>query len=337
MKLELPKLPELKRPSLRREGGGGSSLQAPAFLADLFYDLRDRRLLPVVALVLVSIAAVPLLLGGDAETSLPPARPSGGASTGPEGGSSLTVVEANPGLRDYRKRLEGRTPADPFASRGATGGGSGGGGSEGSAAASNASAGSGASSSPRPEPPSGGEADAPAKPVAPESPPSSDGGSSDGNGSGGGGSRGGSSDDLDGKRLYGFRPDVRFGVAGSGQLALHDDLPLGSMLPKKNAVVLFVGVTQNGKRALFSVAPEVLVRGDGGCVGGEENCRFLSMREGDAVDLLTDVPGRSYRLKVETLDFVELEMPPKSERASDSGARGSRRGLAPGFPQNFSN
>lgn len=325
MKLELPKL---RRPNLRREGGGRSSLQAPPFLADLFYDLRDRRLLPVVALVLVSIAAVPLLLGDDAETSHPPAALSGGgASTDPEGESNLIVVEANPGLRDYRKRLKGRTPADPFASRGATDG-DGGEGSEGTETASKAPAGSSAASSPSPEPPSEGEGDAPAKPVAPESPPSSDVGSDDDDGS---------SDDLDGKRLYGFRPDVRFGVAGSGKLTLHEDLPLGSLLPKENGIVLLTGVVQSGKRVLFNVAPGIVVRGDGGCVGGDANCRFLSMREGDAVDLLTGMPGEAFRLVVESIEFVELPLPPKSERASGSSAAQPRQGLARGIPQNFSN
>ena len=36
----------------------------PPFLVDLYYDLRDRRLLPLLALVLVAIVAVPFLLGG---------------------------------------------------------------------------------------------------------------------------------------------------------------------------------------------------------------------------------------------------------------------------------
>ena len=39
-------------------------LKVPDFLRDLYYDLRDRRLLPLVALVIVAIVAVPFLLGG---------------------------------------------------------------------------------------------------------------------------------------------------------------------------------------------------------------------------------------------------------------------------------
>jgi hypothetical protein len=313
--------PELKMPEVG----------VPSFLADVYYDLRDRRLLPLVALVAVAIAAVPFLLGGSDEP-LPAQTPEEAAEAARlqiEDDSSLTVVEAKPGLRDYRKRLRGRTPTDPFIQR-YTG------------IPERAQLTSEAVISTTDV--SGGSVDVSAgesgDPVS--SPPSSAPAPGSGHGQGGTGTKPGKTggdqpDSLDGKRLFGFRPDVLFGVAGSGQLTLHDDLPLGSLLPEQNAVVLFVGVTQNGERALFSVGPEIIVRGDGGCVGGDENCRFLSMREGDAVDLLTSLTGPSYRLKVESIDFVELDLPPKSERASGSRAEGPRQGLAPGLPQNFSN
>jgi hypothetical protein len=99
--------PELKMPELK----------VPPFLADLYYDLRDRRLLPLIALVLVAIAAVPFLLGGEVERPSVPTAGVGATAALEAGGaksSSLTVVEATPGLRDYRKRLRGRAPADPF-------------------------------------------------------------------------------------------------------------------------------------------------------------------------------------------------------------------------------
>ena len=314
------KLPELKRPSVGSGARKGPNLKVPTFFSDLYYDLRDRRLLPVVGLVVVAIAAVPLLLGDEAEPLPPPEASLESNERSASGGSTFTVVEANPGLRDYRKRLERRTPTDPFAQRPAApgDGGSGGGGGDGETASQSSGAVSSGSESPSAGSGSGTESEAPKEP-APSSPP------------GGGGSDGGkSTDDLDGRSLFGFRPDVRFGVAGSGKLSLHEELPLGSLLPKQNAVVLFVGVTQNGERALFSVGPDVVVRGDGGCVGGDENCRFLSMRAGDAVDLLTP-SGKSFRLKVESIEFVELEVPPKSEQASGSAAAETKHRLAPVF------
>ena len=118
----LKKGPELKLPKLSQLRGSGSKLsgpklKAPDFLVDLYWDLRDRHLLPLVALAIVAIVAAPFLLGGDS----PPeeATPTTGASIGSEPVSSakLTVVEAKPGLRDYRKRLRAQQPVDPFEQR----------------------------------------------------------------------------------------------------------------------------------------------------------------------------------------------------------------------------
>jgi hypothetical protein len=94
--------PDLKMPDLK----------VPAFVSDLYYDLRDRRLLPLVAFVLVAIVAVPFLLsGGSSESSPPRVEPPADSSVNT---SQLTIVKATPGLRDYRKRLKGRSPKDPF-------------------------------------------------------------------------------------------------------------------------------------------------------------------------------------------------------------------------------
>jgi hypothetical protein len=102
--------PDLKLPDLR-------NLRVPGFLEDLYYDLKDRRLLPLVALAIVAIIAVPFLLsGGSSKPEIPAQAAGGGSSSASASGAaaSLTVVRANPGLRDYRKRLRDRSPTDPF-------------------------------------------------------------------------------------------------------------------------------------------------------------------------------------------------------------------------------
>lgn len=101
--------PELKMPDLK----------VPNFLVDLYYDLRDRRLLPLAALAIVAIVAVPFLLGDDSESEPAPVGALGGASASsvPANSTELAVVEAKPGLRDYRKRLRARKPTDPFEQR----------------------------------------------------------------------------------------------------------------------------------------------------------------------------------------------------------------------------
>ena len=54
-------------------------LKAPDFLADLYYDLRDRRLLPLIAVVVVAIVAVPFLLG-ELRSRQPTLPPTGAAA-----------------------------------------------------------------------------------------------------------------------------------------------------------------------------------------------------------------------------------------------------------------
>ncbi len=306
--------PDLKMPDVK----------APPFLADVYYDLRERRLLPLLALVVVAIAAVPFLLGSSEEAPPSPITETAAEAAEEEIAEdlTLTVVEAHPGLRDYRKRLRGRTPTDPFKQRytslpkesqltstvesSSVTDVNGGGGSSGTTVTVDESV---------------TEVDEPeSSPGAPGGTPKGSGGQNP-------------PDDLEGKRLYGFRPDVRFGVAGSRDLNLHTELPLGSLLPKENAVVLFVGVSQSGERALFSVAPDIEVRGDGGCVGGADNCRFLSMRAGEAVDLLTSPSGPTFRLKVLSIEFVQVNVPQKAKEASGSRANQPRQAWA--YAQSF--
>lgn len=105
----------LKGPELKL-----SELKVPPFLRDLYWDLRDRRLLPLLALVLVAIVAVPFLLGGKSggtefSGGAAIARPSAGGAE--PGGSHLIAVEATPGLRNYHKRLGHRSPTNPFKQR----------------------------------------------------------------------------------------------------------------------------------------------------------------------------------------------------------------------------
>ena len=105
--------PELKMPKFK-----GGETKVPPFLADFYYDLRDRRLLPLIALILVAIVAAPFLLKKDSD-EVPPLPPPPATASGAEQASekTLTVVKAAPGLRNYKKRLKRRTPTDPFHQR----------------------------------------------------------------------------------------------------------------------------------------------------------------------------------------------------------------------------
>lgn len=105
--------PELKMPKLK-----GGEMKVPPFLSDLWFDLRERRLLPLVALILVAIVATPILLAGGSEEESEPVPSPGASATGASpAAKTLTVVKAEPGLRNYKKRLEHRKATNPFKQR----------------------------------------------------------------------------------------------------------------------------------------------------------------------------------------------------------------------------
>lgn len=105
--------PELKMPKLK-----GGEMKVPPFLSDLWFDLRERRLLPLVALILVAIVATPILLaGGSEEEPEPVPSPGASASGASAAAKTLTVVKAEPGLRNYKKRLKHRKATNPFKQR----------------------------------------------------------------------------------------------------------------------------------------------------------------------------------------------------------------------------
>lgn len=103
--------PELKMPSFK-----GGNVKVPPFLSDLYFDLRERRLLPIVGLILVAIVATPILLGGSSEPKATPPAPAPITGSNPAA-DTLAVVKAEPGLRNYKKRLAHRTPTNPFKQR----------------------------------------------------------------------------------------------------------------------------------------------------------------------------------------------------------------------------
>ncbi len=102
--------PDLKMPKFK-----GGETKVPPFLADLYYDVRDRRLLPVILLILVAIVAAPILLKDEPEELPPPSPPvAGNPGLQPASSKSLTVVKSSPGLRDYKERLKRQDPSNPF-------------------------------------------------------------------------------------------------------------------------------------------------------------------------------------------------------------------------------
>lgn len=291
--MKLPKGPQLKK---------GSSLKPPAFLADFYYDLRDRRLLPVIVLILVAIVATPILLGQGSEPELPPAA-SGAIEALEEssvGGASLTVVESKPGLRDYRKRLRNRTPLDPFRSLGKPslagaklGGGKGGGGK---------SSDTSFSSTSKTVKETTTKTKNSETTTKTETTTSEDG---HGNSGGLGKGKGGGSGDKNGSgALPTYTIDVQIsssdasGSAGEPKQRI-DIKPLTPLPGKKKPVVTYLGPATGSGRALFSVSKDVTaIFGEAKCVSGAQICEVLELEPDFPVTFVYAADQKRYRIKL---------------------------------------
>lgn len=247
---------------------------------DLYRDLRDRRLLPVVIALAVAILAVPFLLGGGSEPP-PPATPAATADAAAEGDPLAPVVLADvPGLRDYRKRLSRFHSRDPFKQQ-MTGAGTAQGGSgnleevDSDGAATVDSSGTGGTST---------EEDPTGSTGTP-----SDGSSAGGNGNGGNGNE---------ERVVKTTIDVRVGPAGATKVVRGVE-PLQFLPGKKRPVVQYVEGDSDATRAAFVVSPDVTeTAGDGRCDPGRNDCQFVLMEEGDLRTFVYATNGKTYRLQL---------------------------------------
>lgn len=276
--------PELKLADLK-------NAKVPPFLADLYYDLRDRRLLPLVGLVLVAIVAMPFLLGGGAERPAPAPESAGGEPEAAQA-STLTVVEAQPGLRDYRKRLAGRTPTNPFKQRYTGAAGNGGlPDAEPEESSSASSGGEPASSTPSPLPGSGN----PVEPAAPESAPPSDGGS-------------GTADPQEDLRLFTFAVDVKISstrTKANGKKEKSEPevrkgvVPPAALPYEKKQVVTYMGISPKTQKPLLLVSDDVgSIFGEGKCLSGSESCQLLEVDLGLPTTFVYEPTGARYKINV---------------------------------------
>lgn len=319
----------LKRPNLRGVSLGsrlkGSELKPPDFLADFYYDLRDRRLLPLIALVVVAIAAVPFLLGDRGEG--PQVTPPSPGAVGVAGAADarLTVVESTPGLRDYHKRLHGK-PTDPFVQRytGVPGTSQ----LESTGTGGESEASSGAEAVTSPEPSAGGEA--------------ADGGSSPG-ASGGSpppsGGDGGSDGNAKKPGLIEFVFDVQIShtqkTTDGGQEMSEPEVrrrvPTLAQLPgKKTPVVTVAGINLHNGKVWFLVSDDVhSLDGDFACITRTPDglCELLEIELGFPLELVYEAnedPDKvRYRLKVTKIDAVwagKVGDDSRSSRASFGGS-----------------
>lgn len=273
---------------------------ARAMLNDLYRDLRDRRLLPVVIVLGVAIVAVPFLLGGGSETQVATA-PVSTADTPAGGAESLSpVVLADvPGLRDYRQRLSRFNRRDPFKQQ-MTGtdtaqGGKGNLEQTGSTTVDTSSSSSTSSTS-------GTSTDST---TSTDTGGSSPGGTVPPDGNHGNGS--GKPED----RVMVTTIDVRVGRVGKTKV-LKGVESLQFLPGDKRPVVQFVEGDSDGTHAAFVVSAEVTKsEGDGKCDPGRNDCQFLLMEKGDVQTFVYGEAQETYRLQLLAIhrDLVPVKRP----------------------------
>jgi hypothetical protein len=117
-------------------------------------------------------------------------------------------------------------------------------------------------------------------------------------------------------------------VGPAGDLTERNSVQRLVFLPGDNRpLVAFIGVNEDGKRAVFMVSDHVSsVRGDGRCIPRRGSCNYLELKPGDKASLRYEPEGnRTYNLKLRKIELVPVGKP----HASVSGKRGPRPVLGP--------
>ena len=277
--------PELKMPELK----------VPSFLVDLYWDLRDRRLLPLVGLAIVAIVAVPFLLGGGSEEEeAPPAVAGASSAPSPEPASAkLTVVEAKPGLRDYRRRLRDERPTDPFEQRYTApelnGTKLGGGGEEASASSTSTTS---TSTTKVTKTESSGDT------TTTEVTTETDGKSSPGDEGGGDGQL----------TLYSFAADVKIvrtttNADGSKltdePIVRHKVIPPAALPGEKAQAVTYMGISPTTRKPLLLISDQVTaVFGEATCLSGANSCQLIEVEPNFPETFAFGSAGVRYKITV---------------------------------------
>jgi hypothetical protein len=288
----------VKRPELK-----GPDIKVPAVVENLYRDLRDRNLLPIAALLVVAIIAVPIVLSASSDTT--PSEASSAEIVPADAPEAQAVVLAeNPGLRNYKQRLEELKAKNPFAQQfqfsglsqttvesGAGDTGtvtsssgvptSSGSVDAGSSGSSSVSSGSTPSSEPTPTV----DTDTTSETTVEQAKP----------------------------KFYTWKLDVRYGTPGN--LKKRDNVKVLDLL---SPVGVFMGASFDAEKAYFFLSSDIAsASGEGQCLPTPTDCQFLSLEEGQSADLVyqsVDVPApTTYTLTLDDIKVVKAKKPPAFE------------------------
>jgi hypothetical protein len=291
------------------------NVQSPQFLTDLYSDLRDRRLLPLIVVLLAGMVVVPIALSSSPKSQTTEAAT---ATAAPVANKSpllnQQVALSDPGIRKYQTRLRGDAATDPFLPRvQGTGKSSNSGGSTtaatgGLTSTSNTSASSGADVPLTAE----GQAAAAAAngSTAPTAPVS--------------GSPTTPTAPTTQSKFFFYRIKTKAGEVG-GDMKVRDNVDAVTSLPSDQVPALaFLGVSTNSafqaQTAIFLVNSGVsLVSGTGTCSLTGTQCQLVALKPGEHADV-TWTDGKTYRVTLVKFNLIS--------RSSLPGAQGNRSGKA---------
>jgi hypothetical protein len=288
----------MKRPELKFDK---PNVKVPPVVENVYRDLRDRKLLPLVVLLLVAIIAVPVALSASASTPSSTAAPVAEVVPADAPEAQAAVLAENPGLRDYRERLDALKSQNPFDQQFETSGLAGtevesgsdsvesitesggapvsGGGDTG--AVTDTSGGSTTTSSPDTSSSSGGSVES-TETVEPEI------------------------------FFYTFKVDLQYGL--EGDVKERRNVKLLDML---SPVGTFLGASADASLAVFALSSNVTAAtGDGECSPSPESCDFLLLEKGQSAALTYQQDGAeiaTYRLGVDDIRVVKVKNPPTVE------------------------
>ncbi|MBS1884959.1 MAG: hypothetical protein JSS97_18580, partial [Actinobacteria bacterium] len=307
-----------------------SELKVPDFLYDLFHDLKERHLLPLVALLIVAMIGAPIYFKSstksEPEATPTPAGTTATASATAANGEALVVARSEPGLRDYRRRLKKYTALDPFGQRG---------GEEASAATAKASASEGSTASVAPPEATvvGEEAGAVAEAPVESSPYESgsfESGPVESGSTGGGKTRTRYASASIDVRIVSVPPrseeakEEKQAKRAKPQAKVRRNLPELTMLPaRKTPAATFMGLSNDGKKALFLVSSDVVsIFGEGKCVIGSQTCQLLALEPNLPETFVYGPQERTYRIELLKIDKTYAAKPRRATLGATKGKHG---------------
>lgn len=283
------------------------------FFLDLWHDLREKRLWPVAALLLVATAAVPFVLL-EKEQPAPPPAPPAQAQNAADRLPTIALEDAAAMRPSKLSEFSQRNPFKPLNDLPKT-------------------------SAPETE----GENETVDLGESPDSrsngssSSAGSGGSGGSGGSAGGGSTGGSGGGTGsgagsyvGPRTtyYTYRADIRFGLAGKAK-AMKQVEAFTLLGPEDAPAAMFMGVTDDRKFAVFAVdVGGYQAEGEHECKPTPERCEFIYLKVSDAGNetTLTTLDGqKSYDLELTAIKRIVLDkadvenVPTEDDKSGDEG------------------